>query len=407
MYFQLQASTEAGKAAIALAERHADDFATRASEHDRDRTFPMENIQALKESGLSAAAAPVEFGGLGLTSVRDSILIINRLGQGDGSTALAFTMHLFRTLGAARLWKLSVHRDDKIREQRWEKLLRRIGSRDCIISVSNSERGCDIRTSNTVATRVDGGWLVNGVKTFATGSPAADILTIRVAFQNDEGQWRLGVGRVASDSPGVQIMDNWDAMGMRASGSHDVTFTDCFVAQNDLDDIGEYGRYAISSLAPSSGSSVALAAVFFGIAETAHQISIDAIKARGTEGQAMNQFTVAQSETDIATCRAMLDRTGSNQDAFLAAHPYGGYPEDESLQLIKDAQCTKWVVNRKAVEIVDRTITLSGGGGFMTNNILSRLYRDVRAGPLMQPFSAHVAPGFIGKVALGVNPSDD
>src|SRR3712207_6727129 len=97
MDLELQPQSEAGRRAIGLAEEHARDFATRAEQHDRESSFPFENFAAMRESGLLAACVPENLGGLGVTSMCDTVLCINRLGRGEGATAIGTNMHLAST----------------------------------------------------------------------------------------------------------------------------------------------------------------------------------------------------------------------------------------------------------------------------------------------------------------------
>ena len=71
---------------------------------------------------------------------------------------------------------------------------------------------------------------------------------------------------------------------------------------------------------------------------------------------------------------------------------------------MRDYQCAKWIVNQNALHIVSRAMDVCGGGAFMSGHELSRLYRDVRAGPFMQPFSPTEAREYIGRIALGLYP---
>ena len=121
----------------------------------------------------------------------------------------------------------------------------------------------------------------------------------------------------------------------------------------------------------------------------------------------MSQFRVAENEVDLATCIAMLDYSGRNVDEFYHEFSAVSPSNDKALLQLKDTQSTKLVVNKKAVDVVDRCMALSGGAGYLESNVLSRLYRDVRAGPLMQPFAANKAYEFIGLVALGLDPSEE
>ena len=399
---------------VALAEKHASDFALTAAENDLKGMFPVENIKALQRSGFAAAAVPEEFGGMGVTSIHDCVVAMNRLGRAEGSTPLAFTMHLSRTMSTVRARRNAIATGNKKAQSLSEDLLKKIGAGDLMITVANSERGANIRTSRTLATKVDGGWLFNGIKTFATGSPAANMLAVRARYENKAGEQRMGAALVPVDRPGVEIMNNWDGLGMRASGSHDVIFTDYFVKDEEFTDIGEYGKYNPSFLAVASSSSLCLSSIFLGIAESANEIAVTAIMEReGGARDSMNQVSVAENEIDLATTRAVLERSAHSFDDFYqtdeTVEKVSGIEDstETAFRLIKNSAVAKKFVMETSGVIVDRAIMLYGGGGFLANNTLARLYRDVRAGPLMQPWARNQAIEFIGKVALGLDPNDE
>jgi alkylation response protein AidB-like acyl-CoA dehydrogenase len=104
----------------------------------------------------------------------------------------------------------------------------------------------------------------------------------------------------------------------------------------------------------------------------------------------------------------MTERIGRAADVFL--QKYSTSTEvtiEETDALMKELQCMKYVVNRKVIDIVDKAMTVCGGASYMSNHLLSRLYRDARAGPFMQPFSPYEALEYIGKLTLGMEPNLD
>ncbi len=411
MDFELKALTEPGKRMVDLAEEHSANFAATAAEHDREGTFPIENVTAMKKSGFSAAGVPVEFGGMGVTSVHDCIVALNRLGRGEASTPLAYTMHLSRTLSTARTLRLAIASGNQARRRRSEEMLKKIGAGELFITVANSERGADVRTSKTLATKTDGGWLFNGTKTFATGSPAADVLAVRARYINESGEERMGATIAPIDRPGVKIMNNWDGLGMRASGSHDVVFTDYFVSDEEFDDTGKYGEFNAPFLALGTNSSMGLSSIFLGIAETAHELAISAINRRDGSLYPMNQTTIAENEIDLAAARGILSRGAQYYDEFYQTgveFPVGEIDNspETAFKMIKNGACTKKFVMETAATIVDRCVTLYGGGAYVSDNPMAKLYRDVRAGQFMQPWARNQAIEIIGKVALDLDPNN-
>ena len=414
MDHRLQPRTSAGKRFVELAEAHAVEAAPRAVEHDRDGTFPFEVFDAMKQSGFMTATVPEQFGGLGLTSTHDLTAGLCRLAQGDGSIAIAANMHLVFPLIMCWLRRLSSESGATDLAEQLDGFLAVLGS-GTVAMGNNTEPGTDLAHPMLEATKVDGGYVLNGRKIFGTLSPIADLLTVTCRVARDDGTYAAGTAFVFRSSEGLDIRDNWDALGMRASGSNDVVYTNCFVPEalvfTQDEDWGSEG--ALREVIITVGN-IGLLGSFCGIAEAAREQVVAAAKTRTRlpSGRPISerhgvQHLVAEIDVDLATMRALLARTASLIDRVISDGPTA----DATMDVLRDVnhqfQCTKLVVNRKAIDVVDRALTLSGGLGYMTSSPLSRLYRDVRAGPFMQPYSPNEAHEFIGRVSLGLGPDLD
>lgn len=413
MDFQLTPISEPGRRLVALAEEHSLDFATRAEQHDREGTFPVENFAAMRKSGLLGACVPEKLGGMGVDSIHDVTVCINRLARGDGSTAIAVCMHLVSTwMTLVRSWNVKQEAD----RHELTPIMRKIATGDIVICNSGTEPGTNQRHPFTEAVRVPGGFRLNGRKTFGTLSPVATHFAVFAKIHTPEknGGFSMGAVSLLRGIPGFEIKENWDAVGMRASGSHELVFTDCFVPEAMVTVHGAWGRWTESLLTLGTAGILPLLAAFLGIGEAARDIALKVVKMRRSvlTGQMQaerypTQRELAELEVDLAAARGTLSRNALLVERFFREHKAGSMPMDEFHLLMKDTQCAKAVVNQKSIDIVNHAMTAVGGASFLSKNPLSRLYRDVRAGPFMMPLSPHEAFDYIGRLTLGLDPDPE
>lgn len=409
----LEPQTETGRRFAALAEGHAPSFRARASAHDAEGSFPAENFADLKKSGGLAAFVPQELGGLGLDSVHDWAVGLERLGGGDASTAIALNMHLGVSRMLAGQWRGARAQSDAAAEARFGGMLRAIAAGDLVICATATEPGTDFLRPLTTATRKDGGWSLEGRKIFVTLSPIANlyVLNLRVLGEAEAGGDLIGFAFVPVGTPGAEPQDDWDALGMRASGSQSVVFRDCRIPDGSVQIAGAWGEWNPGLLMGRTLANLTLVGVFLGIAERARELAVEAARkqtkpkyAGALANAAGVQHLLGEIDIDLAAARAVLGETARRLDDLLADHA-GRTPDLETAHgAMRDYQTAKWTVNRNAIRIVSRAMDVVGGGSYMSGHELSRLYRDVRAGPFMQPFSPTEAREYVGRIALGMYP---
>ena len=226
MSLELTARTDPGARLVALAEALANEIGPRAADHDRDGSFPFDSFAAVKQSGYLAAPIPEQLGGLGVTSVHDLLVASSRLARGDAALTLGVNMHLVFVLNVARRWQIATAAGDERRARAFGETLEEIARDGTVFASAGSEPRQDLTRPTTTAKRTETGWIVSGHKVFCTMAPAADVLYTAVTYTDDGGRERYGYAMVPRRTPGVVVHDDWDALGMRASGSHSVSFED-------------------------------------------------------------------------------------------------------------------------------------------------------------------------------------
>ena len=412
MSYQLKPKTPAGKIFVNATETLTESLRDRAQAADQSSTVAATSFDDLKTAGINGAFVPEDCGGFGLTSIHDWIVGMSRLGRGDGSVALATNMHLAvsRGLSSGRAAAQSSGNDSlaKAIEAQLEQIV--IGN--MTICATATEPGTDNLHPLTQATPVNDGWRIDGLKLFVTGSPIASHIAMNLRVKGrDEKPDSIGSVMMPMTTKGIEPQNDWNAMGMKGSGSQSIRFNNVVVPKTAVNPVGPWGHWNTGMLMNRNLANLPLLGVFLGIAEHAYELTIEAALVTKKEGKPRQadlpgiQHMIAEIEITLASTQSIVGRMGEITDDFLEEFQQKKIPIERAHELLKDHQSMKWVVNRNAIEIVNRAMDVVGGSGFMDNNPLSRLYRDVRAGPFMQPYSPTEARDYIGKVALGIYPS--
>jgi alkylation response protein AidB-like acyl-CoA dehydrogenase len=401
---ELQARTEAGIELVARAEQLAQGFAERAAEHDRRATYPFDAILELKEGGFFAAPVPPEFGGLGVLSTRELYVVSSRLARGDASVTIGLNMHWAAVTNMSRRYIMAAASGNERRAAAFGGSLQAVVADGMIMAAAISEAAQDLTRPGTRAVRTDDGWLVNGRKIFCTMSPAATHLYAAVTFDSETGEELYGYAQFPAETPGVVIEYDWDALGMRASGSHGVTFDNVRLPASALRGGFPAGHLTIDWMERNLGVGGLHAAASLGIAESAHEHAVASARKRGGEPAPYSLMLAAQNQIDLSAMRAILSQAGDIVDAYHAAHMGGDDSLEEIGAAFGEVQGAKAFINEASARVVDRAMALTGGSGYMAANPISRAYRDVRAGAFMHPLGANRSYEFIGRMALGGPP---
>ncbi len=395
---ELTAHTKHGSLLVELAEELAAAFSATVDVHDRRGAYIRDHLVALVDSGWLSAPVPEELGGRGVRSTHDLFVAASRLARGDAASTIGASMHVMVVANLVRQYLAA----DGDQQSELATVLDQFVSGRVVMAAAISEPGQDLTRPSTVATAVDDHWRIDGRKIFCTMSPAADVFLASVTTVGPRGE-RYAYVAIPADAPGVVVHDDWDALGMRTSGSNSVSFTDVRVDASAFMGgfpSGSAAGYAARNLA--SGGFHAAASL--GIAESAHAVAISGLRARG-RADAGSRSLVADNEVDLHSARSALSRAGDVVDAHEEEYQGRRAEDDHVLAVFGEVQAAKAVVGAAAMRIVDRSLLLSGGAGYRAGTPLARAVGDVRALMFMNPLNTTRASTLLADLALGADPT--
>ena len=354
--------------------------APHAARHDREGTFVEEAYAVLRRSGYLALAVPTELGGLGAT-IAQVAAAQAELARHCASTALASAMHLHVTLFGA--WR---HRRDMPGAER---MLRRVVDEGLVVV---STGGNDWMEPNGTAVKVEGGWIVSGRKVFASQAPVGDVLSTAFTHEPPEGDRQIIGMSVPVSAEGVEIVETWDAMGMRGTGSHDVVLTDVFVPDAAVVGVRPWGVLDPPLQVVAQHAMPVIAAVYLGVAEGARDRALDLVRGTSRAADPSVQRLAGLLDARLRTARWIL---------FAATAEIGDDPTP-SVERVTAIMQAKRALAESLLEACDLALQVAGGASYARRTGLEQAVRDVR-GILYHPFTPEATLLRAGRHVLGVD----
>jgi alkylation response protein AidB-like acyl-CoA dehydrogenase len=331
-------------------------------EIDEAQRFPREVFTKLGELGFLGVLMPEEYGGAGLGYV-EYVLIVREISRVDPSVGLSVAAH--NSLCTNHIFKFG----SEEQKRRWVPPLAS-GEKIGAWSLTEAEAGSDAAGTRARARRVDGGWVLDGSKTFTTHGSVGDVFVVMaideaLGEEADARHHKISAFVLEKGMDGLRAGKKENKLGSRASDTAEVVMESCFVPESHL--LGEPGTGFKQALGILDGGRISIAALGLGTAAGAFDAARDYAKERHQFGQPIAkfqaiQFMLAEMATRIAAAEALTFQAALAMDAG-----------ERVTRLSAEA---KYFAGETAVFCAERGVQIHGGYGYVKDYRAEKFFRD-------------------------------
>jgi alkylation response protein AidB-like acyl-CoA dehydrogenase len=335
------------------------EIAPHVLEWDEEQIFPLEAIKKAGQLGFLGAIFPEDLGGAGLGYV-DYAIIIEELSRVDPSVGLIVAAH--NSLCTNHIF---IAGSDEQRQKYIPKLATGewIGS----WSLTETESGSDAAGTRTKAVKDGACWVLDGSKIFTTNAQYADVCVAMAVTDRGASQHGISAFILEKGVPGFRVGKKENKLGMRASATGELVFTDCRVPESQL--LGKRGEGFIDSLRILDGGRISIAALAVGTAQGAYEAALKYSKQRKQFGRFISEFQTIQNKlADMAT----------EIDAARLLTYRSGWMKDQGQRVTKESSMAKLFSSEVAVRVTNEAVQIHGGNGFIKDYPVEKFYRDVK-----------------------------
>lgn len=330
-----------------------------AMARDHSAEFPKAIIGQLGEMGFMGMMVPEAYGGSGVDAL-SYILALEQIAYADASVAV--TMSVNNSVACAPIAAFGT-------EAQKQKYLKPLASGEVLggFMLTEPDAGSDAAALKCRATKVDGGWKLNGAKAWITNGGVGRYFVTMAITHPELGKKGISAFVLDADQPGVIMSKPEEKMGLRSSKTVMVTLEDAFVADDDM--LGGPGDGLKVAFGGLDGGRIGIAAQALGIMQRALDESIQYAKTRHSFGKPLGehqaiQIYLAEMHAKVEASRLLIYKAAMLKDA--------GKP------CTLEAATAKLFATESAVWVCDRAVQIFGGYGYSREYVVERLYRDVR-----------------------------
>jgi alkylation response protein AidB-like acyl-CoA dehydrogenase len=294
-------------------------------------------------------------------------IIIEELSRVDGSVGIIVAAH--NSLCTNHLYKFGTEEQKK---KYVEPLAQ--GKKLGCWSLTEPEAGSDAGGTRTKAVRQGDGWVINGSKTFTTNGHYADVCVGMAVTDASKKSHGISAFVIEKGTAGFKPGKKENKLGLRASDTSEVIFTDCKVPGGNL--VGKEGEGFVNSLQILDGGRISIASLGLGMAQGAYEAAVKYAKQRKQFGKAIAefqaiQFKLADMAMEIEAARLLTYKAAWLADKAIAAGNY-------DFRITQESSMAKLYAGETAVRVANECVQIHGGYGFIKDYPAEKFYRDVK-----------------------------
>jgi alkylation response protein AidB-like acyl-CoA dehydrogenase len=341
------------------------EIAPHVDEWEAAREFPRELYGRCAELGFLGLKFPERYGGQGGTHLHDAVWV-EELARSGGSGGVAAGLNAHASIAMPPIFNFG----SEEQKQRW--LVPGIaGEKVGALGITEPGAGSDVAGISTFARRVDGGYVVNGAKTFITNGVRADFLVCACKTTQQGGHDGISFLVLEREMPGYEVSRKLEKMGWHSSDTGELSFTDVEVPEENLLGAENEGFGLIMANFAWERLLMAIGAV--GAMQRLLDTTVSYALEREAFGRPVGRFQAIRHQVAEMATKAEASRA-LTYNALRIFH--------EGRDCIREVTMAKLVTQRAVLEIADQALQIHGGYGYMREYGIERAVRDARLGPI-------------------------